>query len=130
MSLTDALVAIPACTVYAAGWLVTARKLFALWRPSRAPLCGKTLKAHQHDLLCYRRRKPDLTTAVIDSDAAAAGGALAAGAFWWAVIIAAFVRHNPPEIPAERKMRLEKERKRTADMEADNERLRREQEAT
>lgn len=114
-----------ACVAYVTGWAWASWWLFCRWRPARVPLCKKD---HRHDWNCYRRRLPDLTTVKIDSDRHAFMVAGITGWIWPLVGLYAVACKRSPEIPPEREARLTAETaaatKRTAELEAENERLR------
>jgi hypothetical protein len=111
-----ALIAVTAGVVHLACWGVSARWLFARWRPSRVPLCTKQTHLHPpangrkwrdgHHVSCYHRVKPDLTTGQMDSDAEASFGALISGFFWPFILAAMLISRGAPELEEEKKARL------------------------
>lgn len=97
--------------LYAGLWLFCARRLFQAWRPLRVASCGhysECTGGKRHDLRCYRRQRPDLTTVKIDTDREAAAWAALWGLFWPLAAMPALITWHAPELEIEKKDRLKK----------------------
>jgi hypothetical protein len=100
---------------YAAAWVITARTLFARWRPARSPVgCAKECGASQggsHVIPCYRQMRRDLTRVTVDYDHHAIAWAMLAALACPVLLLAAVVAFRPRELGAERKAREKCEHK-------------------
>src|SRR5215472_12840214 len=108
---------ISASAVYLAGYMLTARWVFARTRPSKVPLCGWASHEHNgHHRSCYTR------WAEIREDSEALATAVSSSLLWpvlaLGVVLVAGIRFKTPETSAEKDERLRKLEKRNRELEA------------
>lgn len=111
---------------YTTGFLITARMLFARWRPSLAViLCQNSCPNRRtgnglHNPECYRQRGRDDMPYPFTRDIHAAMCAALGGVFWWGMVLYLLITARPPELPAEKEKRLRGLEAKVKELEAEN----------